>query len=82
MASSEIAIAKHAGKLRGALGIDPQNTAEALSAAEVDAALGIERDRYSLAVLDLNSEFARRRDLLRREHLQRVAEIATRTEEA
>ncbi len=42
---------------------------------ETEAALKAESFRYERKILDLQSEFAARRDALRREHLENVAAI-------
>ena len=51
-------------------------TEAAFAGQETEAALQAEQFRYERKILDLNSEFALRRDALRREHLEAVAAIS------
>jgi hypothetical protein len=51
-------------------------TESALEGLNTEQALQAEQFRYERVILDLQSEFALRRDVLRREHLDAVAAIA------
>jgi hypothetical protein len=63
-------------KIGSALGVVATNTEEAVASHKTEVAFRCETERYSRAVLDLQSEFALRQDQLRRYHLRRMAEIS------
>jgi len=73
----KLTIVRASDKITKALGIDQQDTAEALSADETDAALAVEERRYRRELADLQAEFEKRRQTAQREHLGRVAEISS-----
>lgn len=80
--STELTLAKASGKIADALGIGQTNTGEAMGARRQEAAIAVETERYQCEVLDLNTEFVRRRELSRRNHLREIAAISSRQEAA
>jgi hypothetical protein len=53
-------------KINSVLGVEPTATADAASYHQTENAYRAETERYARAILDLNTEFVRRQDALRR----------------
>jgi hypothetical protein len=70
------ALERAVAKVVSTLGMEVTATDEAATDYQTENAYRAENERYTRAILDLNSEFVRRQDALRAFHLRRMGEIA------